>query len=356
MENNQQNNSAGGGVPPYGPQPNYGPQPQGYGPGPQPGYGPPQPGYGPPQPGPGQPYPPQGYPQQPMVPKQPMDPETKKKIILFSCLGGGVLVLGIAALIILPAIFRVNYREAYVLAKELKPEVSKLEYSRNCKYAVDNLEDRYVDEETYNKYVNGCLEMGGELSDKLAALKESAGVAKDENVNKKFDEFMVKYNKAMGDREAVEKAMPIYKVWHEYWLAFRTNIGNSWTVDDSKIKATFKILADSGVPELVEFGTGAEEKFLAAAKAAREYDAASYAASNKTELRNKRDAMQKAYNDYVSESRPDVASLYPIGAEEGSGVGDAYETFYRALADAYAQNYNEGDGECTKLFEVVYCS
>lgn len=57
---------------------------------------------------------------------KPLDPKTKKRIIMWTCIGGGIFIALSVIAIIVSLVFKTNYGESYRMAKEVKDELSDL--------------------------------------------------------------------------------------------------------------------------------------------------------------------------------------------------------------------------------------
>jgi hypothetical protein len=108
----------------------------------------------------------------PTTPHPPMSPQTKKKIILFSSLGGALLILGITAIFLVPIIFKTDYASTYRVAKEIKNENYSgiSEVLNACEDMTEYADNGSVSEKIYSEYITKC----------------TAGLS--ENLGKKIDE------------------------------------------------------------------------------------------------------------------------------------------------------------------------
>jgi hypothetical protein len=228
---------------------------------PQMPYGqPPMQGQMPQQPMPGA-YPPQGqqapygYPQQPVVPKQPMNPATKKKIILFSCIGGAVLVLGILALIFIPMILKVNYETAYEKARAANEAARNMNSYDSCWGVRSNVNSSGVTKADFSRYVSKCLESISTFKSRIEELAREGAVSRDVDIKKEWDVFKPVFDRTM---PVLEQIPGVHKSWHEYIVNFsefeRANNQDTW--NDSRIDEIFKPLIDSGNKTLSDFGKG----------------------------------------------------------------------------------------------------
>jgi hypothetical protein len=283
--------------------------------------------------------------------KKGMDPKVKKRIILWSCIGGGVIVLGVVAAIVLPVVFRVDYAETYRLAKEVKPKVAEIGYDNNCENVVDDVDDEYVTEKLYNEYVAKCEEMVGNIRGLIEGLAKSSAVEKDGDVKKAFEAFEKEVN-AVEVGDDVVDTLAVWKAWHKYILGTLS----ASTVTDAQVESRARILIDSGNEALKKYGEGWKEKCMVYVVAYREYNNYTRYDAHLTELRNVRDAAKNELDNYVSANAPDVGAIAPFAAPDTSRLVTTFNSFYEVIRVKYQKNYNEADGLCAELLGIVSCS
>ncbi|MDO4611684.1 MAG: hypothetical protein Q4B34_02390 [Candidatus Saccharibacteria bacterium] len=335
------------GVPPMGPQGQMGPQmgpnmpPQG----PMPGYGQPmmQPGYG--QPMPMRP---------PKPPKQPMDPKKKKKIIIGVSVGVGVAIAAIVAVVLVLILTRVDYSESYKQAKAMDEAVSDLYLDSDCENVVYYANSTYTSVSNYDGYVSGCKSAGEGLSEKVAALGNTSGISRDEELKALYDKFKEKYAAAMPEDSATLAAkLDVYAAWHKYiYLVDDIYLGDP----ESEITAAANALINSGNETLKEYGEGWQEKTLALFRAYETYDNAPYSADNKSALREEYQTKRSEQSAYVSANKPTISEVVPLNFSSTSEMYEAWEKLFAGIAEKYQENYNSGSGDCTEFMGEVYCS
>lgn len=311
---------------------------------------PPQPPY-PPQPyqQPYQPYPPQQPYAQPKPPKPPMDPKKKKTIITWCCVGGGILILGIAAAIILPIIFRIDYHTAYQAAKELKPKVQDIYYNYECGHIEDDLDSSYTSMKTYSEYVEECKNVMSDADGLVSKLAETEGVKRNNDIKAQFESFKTAYDSVVPDADALSQKLDIYLARHNFVVA-ASDISYSST--DAEITAAAKYLIDSGNETLKNYGEGWLEKYLAAAHAYQDwYNSPGYY-GEKYNLKNQLDTEKK---NYVTANKPDVKSLYPLNLNNTSKIYSEFNKLYDLIDETYEKNYTKDSGDCLEFLGEVIC-
>ncbi len=301
----------------------------------------------------GQSYPPYQQPPMPRPPKQPMDPAKKKKIILWSSIGGAAIALGIAAAIIIPILLRVDYGPAYATAKELKPKILDIYHSYDCEYVVDDVDSSYIDPKTYAEYIEDCKKVYNTSTDDLVAkLGNTDGVKRNDEIKNQFAKFNAEYTAASSGTSAdLSSKLDLWQARHNFvYAADDLNYSSS---ADSEFAAAAKYLTESGNDALKTYGEGWLEKNLAIAAAYRAYDAASWQESSKyyNDYTNKK----KEYNDWVAANRPDINTIAPLNFNDTSKMYSEFSTLYDLISQTYALNYNSGSGDCTEFLGQVYC-
>ncbi len=283
--------------------------------------------------------------------KKPMDPAKKKKIILFSCIGGGVLVLGIALAIILPMILRVDYGEAYRVAGELQEQIDEIYYDYACQNVEDYVDSSYTSDKTYEEYVTECKDVGGTAKELLDKLGNTDGVKRNKDIKAKYDSFKTLFDQVVTSGESKEETLRLFTVWHQ-WIVASDEL-DSWDETDADLTAAASILINSGNEKLKTYGEGWLERRKTAAAAQRAYDAASYLDDNKSELRVALDNARDDYNTWQSENEPSISELGSVITDDTSELESEYEKLYELIASTYEQNYNHGSGDCWEVGEVI---
>lgn len=298
-----------------------------------------------------------GYQQQmPMQkpPKQPMDPKKKKKLIIGLSIGGGVLVLGIAAAIILPIVLKVDYSETYKTAKELDPIISDIYSDDNCYYVQNNVSSAYTSASDYDKYITGCKEAYTKATNLVNQLGDTAGIKRDSELENLYNKFQAAYQKEDKlSAEEVDSKLALYKTWHDWAVA--VDKVDSWDESDKDLEAAANVLINSGNDTLKSYGEGWLERRKAAANASRAYSAASYTDKNKSNLRNTLNDAQTTYNNYVKENKPNIEELAGQVETSFSETYSEFDKLYDSIVSRYEEHYNFGSGDCFEFAGEVDC-
>lgn len=286
-------------------------------------------------------------------PKQPLNPATKKKIILGSAIGGGVLLLAIIAWVVIALVTRIDYGDTYRVANELRAKVNDIYQDYGCSRAVDYADSTWVSERTYNSYVSDCKEVLDGVEDLVKKLSETSGVKRNDKISSQFKSFQEAYHAAIPDVGTIDEKLDLYQTWHTFTVKVDDLTAKS---SDADFKSAADVLAKSGNPTMTSYGEGWLERSLAYAHAYQAYWDAPSDASNKTQLRNDMNNKQSEQRLWVSENRPDITELVGLEFNNTSKMYNSYRTLFSTIADAYENHYNFGSGDCTELFdEVVIC-
>lgn len=318
-----------------------------------------QPQYGQPQPQYNQPMQQPGTTQQPMQqpmqqPKAPMDPAKKKKIIMWCCIGGGVLVLGIAAAIVLPIILRVDYSTAYTTAKKLEDKVYAIYQNYDCGYVTDYVTSTYTTTKKYNEYVEKCKAVfDSETNSLIDQLGNTDGVKRNSEISDRFNAFKTVYDSILPDSTDLESKLSAYQDWHNFTVAL-DDMGYP-SSSDAELTAAANYLISSSNSTLKTYGEGWLEHQKVYVKAYRDYDSTSYSASNKSALRIERDNKKKELDDWISANKPDIKSLVPFKFDDTSKLNSAFSSLYELIKTNYEQNYNYNSGDCMEFLGEVVC-
>jgi hypothetical protein len=281
-----------------------------------------------------------------------MNPKTKKKIVLFSCLGGGLVVLGIAAAIVLPIVLKVDYAGAYKVAKELKPKVREMSYSSACESVVSHVYEKYVSERTYNDYVDKCKGQAMNLGDLIGQLGDTDGVGRNDEIKGSFEQFSAAYDQAFGEWENTEKMLPVWAVWHKF-VVTSVEYGDG----EGKITAKANILINSGNEKLKKYGEGWLAVTLAAERAYVTYRGTSYSNKDYQTFYNDYKAKTAAQSEFVSANKPAISEVAPLAADgsRNGAVQTAFDSLYEKIRVAYVANYRAEDGLCVEFLGIVGC-
>ena len=293
--------------------------------------------------------------QQPMVAprKQPMDSAKKKKLIVWISVGTAVLVLGIAALIIIPILLRIDYGPAYAAVEELEPKIYDIYRSHDCGYVVDYVDSSYTTQKTYNEYIEKCKAVyDSSIDDLIANLENTEGVKRNNEIGTQFTKFKAEYTALqIGDANALSEKLVLWQAEHDF--AYTSGSLRHTQSSDAEFTTAANYLINSGNDTLKSYGEGWLERSLAVSAAYRAYRAASWQESSQlyNEYRNK--SAEK--DDWVATNKPDINAIAPLNFNDTSKVNTEFNKLHDIIAATYAENYNFGSGDCTEFLGEVYC-
>lgn len=292
---------------------------------------------------------------QPIVPKKPMDPKTKKMIIIICSIGGGLLLLGIAAIIILPIILKVDYEKTHDLAETANDVRYEIQGYDSCGGVISYVNSSYQTTNSYDKYVSECKSDLAVFKESISSLSKDNGINRDDEIKEKWDDFKTSYDKAFAP---YEQLIDIYSDWHTFVASwYDASSGNDWldTMSESKVKSLTSSLTNSNNNELKKYGEGyasARWKQIKAyqdyKKAYNAYYDASYSSPDKTSLRNAMnaaseayDGANKSYRDFIADE-PDIRETdkiigIDIDADENQFLSK-FADVYRIVAEKYIKD------------------
>lgn len=282
---------------------------------------------------------------------KPLDPKTKKKIIMWSCIGGGIFIAVSIIAIIFSLVFRIDYGASYRKAEEVMDELSDLSNNTNaCSRVASYVNSTWTNEKTYNDYVSDCLDSLEHDDSKIIELGKTSGVKRDKDIKAQYDKFKKAYDQAFPDQSGVEETLKVYKAWHTFVI--KSSAASSAIQDDDAYRKAADALKESGNDTLIEYADGWLERGLAYSKAYREYmegaDKGSSAA--RTAMTEARASLRS----YINQNEPDIEDIVEFGPGDISDVYSAFKKLYNMISDAYEENY-DGKGDCVELLDSVYC-
>lgn len=281
---------------------------------------------------------------------KPLDPKTKKRIIMWTCIGGGIFIALSVIAIIVSLVFKTNYGESYRMAKEVKDELSDLSSNTGaCGRVASYVDSTWTNEKTYNDYVSKCLDSLDHDDSKIIELGKTSGVKRDEDIKAQYDKFKKAYDQAFPSQTGVEETLKVYKAWHTFVI--KSNAASSAIKDDDAYRKAAETLKESGNKTLSEYADGWLERALAYSKAYRAYMDNDKAGSAE------RTAMTEAranFRSYINQNEPDIEDIAEFEPGDTSDVYTAFNRLYNMISEAYEENY-DGQGDCMELLDSVYC-
>lgn len=282
---------------------------------------------------------------------KPLDPKTKKKIIMWTCIGGGIFVALSIIAIVFSLVFRINYGESYRKAEEVMDELSDLSGNTSaCSRVASYVNSTWTNEKTYNDYISKCLDSLDHDDSTIIELGKTSGVKRDEKIKAQYDKFKKAYDQAFPEQSSVEVTLKIYKAWHTFIV--KANAATNSIKDDDAYRKAADALKESDNSTLIEYAEGWLERGLAYSKAYREYmegdnKGSSAARTAMTEART-------SFRSFVNQNEPDIEDIAEFEPGDTSDVYSTFKKLYSMISDAYEENY-DGKGDCVELLDSVYC-
>jgi len=285
--------------------------------------------------------------------KVPMNPVTKKKIVIGVIIGASVIVLALLAWLIISLVTRIDYGDTYRTADELRSKVNTLYQDYGCSRAVDYVDSTWVSERTYNSYVADCKSAIDGSDELVQKLSETSGVKRDKKISEQFKTFEENYHRAFPEISTIGEKLDLYQKWHTFTVKVDDLTAKS---SDAEFKSAADELLNSGNPTLAKYAEGWLEKTLAYIHAYQAYWNAPTDDPNKAQLRNDMNNKQSEQRAWVSENRPDVVDLVGLEFNNTSKMYNSFRTLFSTIAEAYEEHYEFGSGDCSELLgEVVIC-
>jgi hypothetical protein len=269
--------------------------------------------------------------------KKPMDPKKKKNIIIWSCVGGGVLIAGIVAIVLVIILTKVDYEESYKIALQLDNKISTFYYNYDdCSDVVDDVNDTWSSTSSYSSRISDCKKaISKETIELVNKLAGTSGVARDSEVKAKFDAFNVEYQKAISSvNDDTEKTLDTYDSWHKF-VYESDSIGFYSSTTEEKINTIANYAINSGNDTFKAFGEQWKTKALEVYQARKAYDDATtnYSDLYKT-FSTKRDALET----WLENNLPKPSEVLPLSFDGNEyTVNDAWNEFTSILGTKYGE-------------------
>ena len=282
--------------------------------------------------------------------RKPMNPATKKKLILGLSIGGGVIVLAIIAIVVIAAVTHVDYGATYRAAKELDEKISDFYSSSDCADAYLKADSTYVDEDDYNDALDECKAMATELDELVNALGSTSGIKNDSELKAAYDEFVADYRKVIPDQATLDAGLATLKAVHQFMLAV-----DELDLDEAgeaEIQEACNYLINSGNAQLATVGQGVAPLLIDYVNTYRTWlDSSGY-------YNDEYDAYQaaeEALENYLDENDVTKDELITFELDGAGDVYDAYSDLYDDIVSAYELHY-DGKGGCSTSYDgTVYC-
>jgi hypothetical protein len=270
-----------------------------------------------------------------------------------------LLVLMIAGFMIYGSItgmFKTDYSETYLAARELKNEMQKLRSDASCDKVVEYVSNQYTTNEVYNEYVNACRKIAEGVNEGvIVKVGDTAGVLKDEEVRRRYETMKSALIVAKGENEGVNGVLKKYSIWHE-WVKAEAAGNNAYQESwpDTDMKKAVEILKSSEVEEFVKYGQDWYKYKKAAADASNAYyhkkpDELS------TDLHNEMKMRQDEFNKWKKENKIEIIGLFPLELVDTAKLYAKFEEFYNYTRKIYEKKYNSVKGGCKELVTGVSC-
>lgn len=275
--------------------------------------------------------------------------KANKKIVLGVCLGIGALILLTVGSFVLVMLTRVDYSESYRAARDLKTYISKIANNTDCENVIYYADSSWVSEKAYAKYIENCKKSTTRDDELVEALGDSSAVRKDSKISAQFDKFKSAYETAVSDQTDLTDQLDLYQAWHKF-IVLSGDL--SMKSSEKDFRSAIEPLQKSGNSTLENYAEGWLEHTLAYRQAYDAYWSNSSAGSAERDAMN---AAQDALDDWIDDNEIDMTEIADLDSSDTDDLIDEFDTLYDLIAEAYEENYNYDSGDCTELFNSVYC-
>ena len=282
--------------------------------------------------------------------RKPMNPATKKKLILGLSIGGGVIVLAIIAIVVIAAVTHVDYGATYRAAKELDEKISDFYSSSDCADAYLKADSTYVDEDDYNDALDECKAMATELDELVNALGSTSGIKNDSELKVAYDKFVADYRKVIPDQATLDAGLATLKAVHQFMLAV-----DELDLDEAgeaEIQEACNYLINSGNAQLATVGQGVAPLLIDYVNTYRTWLDSSGYYNDEYDVYQ---AAEEALENYLDDNDVTKDELITFELDGAGDVYDAYSDLYDDIVSAYELHY-DGKGGCSTSYDgTVYC-
>lgn len=270
-----------------------------------------------------------------------------------------VLVIVTAGFVIYGSItgmFKTDYAETYLAARELKNEMQKMRSDASCDKVVEYVSNQYTTNEVYNEYINACRKVAEGVNDAVVVkIGDTAGVLKDEDVRLRYETMKNALMAAKGENESVNSVLKKYSTWHE-WVKAEAAGDNAYQESwpDTDMRKATEILTGSGVKEFVKYGQDWYKFKKIAADASNAYyhkNPDELSAALHSDMKTKQDE----FNKWKKENKIEITVMFPLELVDTAKLYAKFEEFYGYVRKTYEKNYNAVKGGCKELVTSVSC-
>lgn len=268
--------------------------------------------------------------------KKPMDPKKKKKIIIWSCIGGGVVIAAIVAVVLVIVLTKVDYKESYQIAMQLDDKIGDFYYDYDdCSDVVDDVNNDWTGTSSYSSYVSDCKNaVSKETIDLVDKLSGTSGVARDGDVKAKFDIFNEAFKKATASvNDETSKTLDVYDSWHKF--VYNSDGFSFYSTSEEKINTVANYAINSGNDTFKAFGEQWKEKAIEVYKARQAYDKAT---SGYSDLLKDYNTKKNALESWLEENLPKPSEVLPLSFDgDASAIRSAWSDFTTILSKKYGE-------------------
>ena len=263
---------------------------------------------------------------------KPMNPKTKKKIIIGIVIALVLILAAVATIIIILIVTHVDYKTAYDKTADIKRELSEATTESSCYYVKTNVDSSYRTEKEYDKFIEKCRTSGEEISNLVTELGDTDAVKKNTEIGEKYDKFKKEFDRTYLASDINDK-LELYKTYHKFIVA-EDNLDYYGNNSEEAIEKVANILTKSNNKKLKQYG----EKWLELRKTVesthKAYYDADWSAENHSELYKAYSDAYDAYTDFVYDEEIEWDEVAEIDTDL-SDTRKALNNLYEAIGKEY---------------------
>ena len=198
--------------------------------------------------------------------KKRLDPKLRKLLVIGGAIGGGLVVLGVAALVVWPILFQADYEETYEKATELSTVLSGLGDYNSCRGVVAYAHLPYTTDEAYGGYMGRCAETLIKIKEQTEVVGAATG-QRDGELRGLWRTYLENFERLM---PVYDRLMVVYPAWYQFESRFSAlNSKENWqkTVSEEELAEVVQTLAESDVESYKKYAEGFLDKYGAYAMA-----------------------------------------------------------------------------------------
>lgn len=267
--------------------------------------------------------------------KTKMDPKKKKNIIIWSCVGGGVLIAAIVAIVLVIVLTKVDYKETFEAADAADDIMYEFRSDYDdCTKVVSQVDSTWKDPDDYESLIINCKSAA---SDKyipiIQKVGNTSGIQRDQDLKRLYELFAEEFKKNTDSFvEGLDAKLDVYKNWHKF-IYYADDLSVYTTgISDAKIDEVAGYAINSGNETIKNYGTEWATKLKAVINAYKEYRS-DYKKYDDYSEKN------KEFSKFVESNQPNITELIPLNfVDNYYSLDSVWDDLYDAVRKKYRDN------------------